>query len=139
MDSDLEGGPPTTQAEFLMQKLGYYKDPDDLGVQHGVADLHAPKSFPPELLSMSGGARKQDVAIQIPDLPGDIQELVDELNGCLDHGYKNASALLIRKIIHQAVFIAMARRGKANLLKTKTGEDVGLRHGDRQGQHRSTA
>jgi hypothetical protein len=123
-ECDIEG-PSVTKAAFLMEKLGYYKDSHDEAAQHGIASYTAPRDFPPELRSMSGASKPPPgVAIQIPDLPNEIQELVDALNGCLDHGYKNAAALLVRKIIHHAVFIAMARHGKQNLLKTQTGDDV---------------
>ena len=122
---DIEG-PSPSRAVFLMKELGYTLDDEDEATKYGIASYKPPTHFPKELLTMSGGSRPTATAIQLPDLPSDIQELVDELNGCLDRGYRNASALLIRKIIHQAVFIVMARRGKAHLLKTKTGDDVGL-------------
>jgi hypothetical protein len=125
--------PDTRQLIFLMQKLGYQLDPED-AMAYASDSYVAPPSFPSEVLSMSGAPQKAQArtptgtvpGIQIPDLPGAVQELVEELNDNLERGNKNAAALLTRKILHQAVFIAMKRRQKEHLLKTETGDDVGL-------------
>ena len=127
VDCEIEPPSPSTQRlRFVMEKLGYQLDPEDdwAGATNSYV---ASASFPPELLSMSGGSKPPPgIAIEIPDLPGDVQELIDELNDNLNRDNKNAAALLTRKIIDKAVFIAMDKRGKSGLLKTKTGEDVGL-------------
>ena len=109
--------------EATMAALGYVNS--EIGAKTGVADYSPPNSFPdmsaPSMVK-AGGKR-----FEIPDLPSSVQELVDELEDCLGRGNKNASALLVRKIIHEGVFIAMKKRGKGDRLKTDSGDDVGLK------------
>lgn len=64
--------------------------------------------------------------VEVEGLPSQVQELVEELNDSLGRGNRNAAALLTRKILHTAVFIAMRRRGKGDLLKNAAGEDIDL-------------
>lgn len=125
VDADLEGGPSTSRAEFLLQRLGYTQDPDDVGVQHGVPYYTAPERLPVSSL-VAAPARPTTRRIELSDLPGVVQELVDELEDCLARENWNAAALLTRKIIHQAVFVAMRRRGKADELRSATGDDLEL-------------
>jgi hypothetical protein len=109
-----------------MKKLGYYLDPDDEGaMEHGFASYLAPDTFPDDLVRSQKKA-SASAEIVIPDLPPTVQELVEELNDNLDRDNRNASALLIRKIIHQAVFIAMDKRQKGSQLKKQNGDDVDL-------------
>jgi hypothetical protein len=64
--------------------------------------------------------------IEVEGLPAQVQELVEELNDNLARGNRNASALLTRKILHTAVFIAMQKRGQEQQLKNAEGEDIDL-------------
>lgn len=115
-------GPSPASAVWAMKRLGYALDED--GEKHGVASYDAPDALP-QLSSASSG-RSPVMAIDIPDLPADIQELIDELNDSLNRGNKNAAALLTRKIIQQSIFIAMNKRGQGGKLRTTSGDDVDL-------------
>lgn len=64
--------------------------------------------------------------VVVPGLTGELRDLVDELNDCLDRHNRNAAALLMRKIINQAVFVAMAKRGKEGELRKGNGDDLDL-------------
>ena len=112
-----------------MKALGYVASN---GVnQNGVAKYKPPSSFPSlagEPTADNAPSKRPEVPrLQLPGLPPSIQELVDELNGCLDQGLLNAAALLTRKIIHQAVFVAMQQRGRgAELMKDGTDLDLSV-------------
>jgi hypothetical protein len=122
-------------AELLaaMQALGYARS-STVNID-GVGRYDPPVSFPAlsattaaaKLASASPPAPAQQPRIQLPDLPSSIQELVDELNDCLSRGNHHAAALLTRKIIDQAIFIAMRRRQKESELQNAAGEEVGLK------------
>jgi hypothetical protein len=126
-NADLEGGSWSLDpVERLLRQLGYYKDPEDEAVKHGVRSYTPPDTFPFPTARADSSAQTSSRRIDIEGLPKDVQELVDELEDCLARKNRNAAALLTRKIIHKAIFIAMSRQEKADLLKTDTGDDVEL-------------
>jgi len=69
---------------------------------------------------------KKNGRILVPNLTNELQDLVDELNECLQRENRNAAALLMRKIIGQAVYVAMAKRGKEDELRDEDGNDLDL-------------
>ncbi len=120
VESSLE----TSQIHWLLKKMGYIqsKEADD----HGVTLLEAPDD-----LSMY--ANTQTIALQTnerrlvqPNLPTTIQGLVDELNDNISRGNVNAAALLVRKVLTNACFLAMKKAGKETALKNTLGEDLEL-------------
>jgi hypothetical protein len=123
LDLDLAGAdvePISTQ----METLGYGLE--ETARDAGVASYLPPKRLPrtPMPVSRTSGAGKQRVSTT--GLPSGLKVLVEELNDNLTRENPNAAALLIRKIISQAVYVAMAKRGKAEELKKENGDDLDL-------------
>jgi hypothetical protein len=118
-----------TELLSTMQALGYVRS-STVNIS-GVGRYEPPASFPALTVrtppAKLASAPAQQPRIQLPDLPSSIQELVDELNDCLSRGHHHAAALLTRKIIDQAIFIAMRRRRKESELQNAAGEEVGLK------------
>jgi hypothetical protein len=121
LDCDLEGR-NVDGATWVMMMLGYEKTEE--GKKHGVEDWEAPAGS--SLPRSAGGGSKSKRRIDLPDLPGPVQTLVDELEDNLDRENLNAGALLTRKLIQEAVFIAMHRRKKADALRDQSGDEVDL-------------
>lgn len=118
-ECDMEGM-QVSEATWIMKQLGYTLSADSK--EHGAEHYD-----PPELLPTAAPTGDDPTKrIDLPDLPGSIQTLIDELEDNLRRGNRNAAALLTRKIVQEAVFIAMYKRGKANELKDGRGDDVGL-------------
>lgn len=118
-DSDIEGM-DVSDATWIMKKLGFTLS--DAGEEHGVEDYTAPDPLP----TASPTGNDPGKRIDLPDLPGTLQTLIDELEDNLNRQNRNAAALLTRKIVQEAVFIAMDRRKKANALKDANGDDLDL-------------
>lgn len=109
---------------YSLQSLGYTPDPE--AGEMGETTFLPPKRLPRTPMPRRDFPTKSSVRVSIPDLPAELQELVDELNDNLDHENQNAAALLVRKIISQAVFVALAQRGKSEELKKPDGDDLDL-------------
>jgi hypothetical protein len=121
---DFEGPRPAGLIHTLKQ-LGY--ELDEQGREEDWALYSAPGGDLPALKAPAGKSPAPTTKrIDLPGLPNDVQELVDELNDNLARGNKNAAALLSRKIIQQSIYIAMSKRQKASLLKAANGDDVDL-------------
>lgn len=105
-----------------METLGYALEPG----APGVASYLPPKRLPrtPMPVFKSTQAARQRIAPA--GLPNALQTLIEELNDNLARDNLNAAALLIRKIIGQAVYLAMAKRGKEGELKQANGDDLDL-------------
>jgi len=107
-----------------METLGYALE--ETAKAPGVASYLPPKRLPrtPIPIARSRPASPQPIATA--GLPNALQALIEELNDNLARDNLNAAALLIRKIIGQTVYIAMARRGKESELKQADGDDLDL-------------
>lgn len=119
-ECDVEGI-GVASVEQIMQQLGYTLSDD--GRKHGIADYLPPGNLPS---TNATGGEHPEKRIDLPDLPAAVQTLIDELEDNLTRGNLNAAALLTRKIIQEAVFIAMQKTGKAGALKDKDGAEVDL-------------
>lgn len=107
-----------------METLGYaLKETPEVP---GAASYLPPKRLPrtPMPVFRSTQATRQRIATA--GLPNALQTLIEELNDNLARNNLNAAALLIRKIIGQAVYLAMAKRGKEGELKQANGDDLDL-------------
>lgn len=123
LDLDLEGANVASICRRL-ETLGYSQE--EIAKEKGVASYLPPKRLPrtpvpPRLERGSVHAR-----VPTGDLPNDLKELVEELNDNLRRDNRYAAALLTRKIIGQAVYVAMARRGLQGELKKPDGDDLDL-------------
>lgn len=107
-----------------MEALGYALE--ETPEVPGAASYLPPKRLPrtPMPAFTSTQATRQRIATA--GLPNALQTLIEELNDNLARNNLNAAALLIRKIIGQAVYLAMAKRGKEGELKQANGDDLDL-------------
>ena len=105
-----------------METLGYALEP---GGAPGAASYLPPKRLPRTPMPvLKTQATRQRVAAA--GLPNALQALIEELNDNLARDNLNAAALLIRKIIGQAVYLAMAKHGKEGEPKQTNGDDLDL-------------
>jgi hypothetical protein len=123
LDLDLDGA-DVEAISTQMETLGYGLE--ETARDAGVASYLPPKRLPRTPMPISRAMRFGRQRVSTTALPNDLKELVEELNDNLARENQNAAALLIRKIISQAVYVAMARRGKADELKKENGDDLDL-------------
>jgi hypothetical protein len=107
-----------------METLGYALEETAKGP--GLASYLPPKRLPRTPTPVFGSTQASKQRIATTGLPNALQSLIEELNDNLARDNLNAAALLIRKIIGQAVYLAMARRGKEGELKQANGDDLDL-------------
>lgn len=107
-----------------MEGLGY--ELEAAAAEANIASYKPPKRLPRQPMSPYRPPKGAGSRVVVPGLTGELQGLVDELNDCLDRQNRNAAALLTRKIISQAVFVAMAKRGKEDDLRNDNGDDLDL-------------
>ncbi len=105
-----------------METLGYALEP---GVP-GVASYLPPKRLPRKPTPVFKSAQTARQRISPAGLPNALQTLIAELNDNLARDNLNAAALLIRKIISQAIYLAMAKHEKEGELKQTNGDDLDL-------------
>jgi hypothetical protein len=91
-----------------------------------AASYLPPKRLPRTPMPAFRATKASGQRIASAGLPNALQTLITELNDNLTRDNLNASALLIRKIISQAVYLAMAKRGKEGELKQANGDDLDL-------------
>jgi hypothetical protein len=123
LEFDLAGADVEAICE-QMETLGYAleKTPGVPGAASYLPPKRLPRT-PPPVFRSTQPARQQ---IATAGLPNALQTLIEELNDNLAHDNLNAAALLVRKVIGQAVYLAMARRGKEGELKQANGDDLDL-------------
>ena len=107
-----------------MEGLGY--ELEAVAAEANVASYKPPKRLPRQPLPLYRPLKGANSRVVVPGLTGELRDLVDELNDCLDRQNRNAAALLMRKIIGQAVFVAMTKRGKEGELRKDNGDDLDL-------------
>lgn len=122
-DFDLEGVDVTGISRRL-EVLGYTQE--EIAKETGVASYLPPKRLPRTPLPPHHEMGFVQARVPTSDLPKALRELVEELNDNLRHDNRNAAALLTRKIIGQAVYVAMAKRGLEGELKKADGGDLDL-------------
>jgi hypothetical protein len=56
-----------------------------------------------------------------------IERLVEQINGCYEHGWYDASAVMIRRLLETLIIEAFEAYGDAQLIKNKNGDFVYLK------------
>jgi hypothetical protein len=107
-----------------MEGLGY--ELEAAAAKANVASYRPPKRLPRRPTPPYRPPKGANGQVVVPGLTGELRDLVNELNDCLDRQNRNAAALLTRKIISQALFVAMAKRGREGELRKDNGDDLDL-------------
>jgi hypothetical protein len=113
----------SSSVEWSLKRLGYKKIPEPSAPEELELYTYELPSNLDEIAKpiLAVGPRRIDEE----GLPNQLAEVIHELNDNLDRDNKIASALLVRRALTLATYIAMKRRGKDGLLH-KLGKDVEL-------------